>query len=539
MTTCNRSLHIPTLLAAFFPALFLLAGCSGGGGSEQGGRVGSDTDTRTIFQDLVVKGIRYQDGPRSSLSDLETGAIDLDTGANATFSLGDISFGSLEISNDSHFSDIFLSELPTTAEAIRREVGNPNNVSEFDRLINSVTLLIALDQDADASNGIDLAGLDELIVGSGVSIDQPMTGFIEDPKVLRLCHNYGTALPKSFVQTIVFLYEQLGIRVPSERIQRLSSTDTTESRSVVYSFDLESNIETRTENTHSVQSGQLTDGPVVTRYEWNEQYMVERADITDGTPSNATFSYTEQDKILTQNISGPSGQLNITNEYNELGQLLLRTTATIFNSTSTSSIERYTYNEVDQLATLEVNENDEVNSYRITEYSYNDSTMTSKLIRSGNDLLPQGVESKILETYIYNENGYTETITKDIGENGVVNEVTSYEYDTRGNVSAVYQDVNPLVADGIADTIVRLEYNEFGLLTRQTTDNDGDNLPETEQLYTFNDEGYLESATIRHYLNGDLTSTSQLLTNSYITFRDVDGLRNLIDPQQLKIPILN
>lgn len=130
--------------------LLALAGCGGGGGgSTNVPPAAAPAPLVGVFLDSPVSGLRYGSASETGHTNA-AGEFLYRPGETVTFRLGDILLGSAQAQETITPLDLVGANSVDEARAL----------GGYERLLNTLLLLQSLDRDADAENGIDLAGLD-------------------------------------------------------------------------------------------------------------------------------------------------------------------------------------------------------------------------------------------------------------------------------------------------------------------------------------------------------------------------------------------
>lgn len=185
------------------------------GGGEDDGCADPDATCGTfVFGD--VTGLGYATPTHAGRTD-QHGSFRYEPGEEVTFFVGGVTLGSaLGAPRVSPFDLVGLTP-PTTELEIRTALHDPTDVSDFDRVANIAHLLVALDDDLDPDNGIDLTGWDTKLVDESLRFDAPMYRFAAD-ELERLARRHGVSRNVVITTPLVHLYRALGITVVAHAV---------------------------------------------------------------------------------------------------------------------------------------------------------------------------------------------------------------------------------------------------------------------------------------------------------------------------------
>jgi hypothetical protein len=195
--------------------VLLISGCGDGDG---GGRQ-RETEVSGVFQGGNVIGLHYRTPTREGVTDAN-GSFRYLAGEPVTFSIGSIVLGSA--SGAATISPFTLAGMapPTTELDLRRELRATRTTTPFVRAINMARLLLVLDADHDAANGIDLRGRESALAGASINFGTGVPGFAVDLETL------APDLPQDIPlwAPVVHLYRSLNIVVPAHATTRTEWT---------------------------------------------------------------------------------------------------------------------------------------------------------------------------------------------------------------------------------------------------------------------------------------------------------------------------
>lgn len=207
-------------------AILLLAGCGGGGGGDNPPQ---ETVSSGTFQGGSVIGLQYRTPTRQGATD-SSGTFRYLTGETVTFSIGAVELGSVPGASTVTLFTLVGVTPPTTELELRRELKRATNaVTPFVRATNMARLLLVLDVDNNASNGVDLRGRDGALANITVNFNSPVRPFAA--RVGALVPNLPQNIP--LWAPVVHLYSSLNIGVPAHATVRTQSTGGTLAPGVV------------------------------------------------------------------------------------------------------------------------------------------------------------------------------------------------------------------------------------------------------------------------------------------------------------------
>jgi len=329
-----------------------------------------------IFVDGPVQGLHYQTATQAGLSSAE-GEFKYLAGETVTFAIGGIQLGSASGAAQISPFDLFQLTPPSTEAVLRAEWSN-RTVTDFDRVANIALLLVSLDNDHDADNGLDLTGWDTTLAGASLSFDASWPDFAEGPfdKFARTYHvnrNVDTAT------SLLHLYSTLGITVS---VHVLAGMETDNSTGATLDGTIDSRttyVSTRDANgnqlTYVSESDSNADGTADSRTTYASTYDANGNQLTyeyesdsdaNGTAdSRSTYSYTydangNQLTSVSESDSNADGTADSRNTYaatyDANGNLAISLSQTDSNgdgAIDSSSQRRYSYTEIaDGLAYL-------------------------------------------------------------------------------------------------------------------------------------------------------------------------------------------
>lgn len=157
----------------------VLSACGGGGGGGGNDPTPPTPPAPTVltgfFIDSPVAGLNYSTATRSGTTNVQ-GAFQYLAGERVTFSIGSVELGAATGSSQVTPFTLFGLTPPDDQEQIDALL-NDSQVGDFDRVINIVTLLVALDADGNPDNGIDLTGRSNLLGSTSLDFNLDHSSF--------------------------------------------------------------------------------------------------------------------------------------------------------------------------------------------------------------------------------------------------------------------------------------------------------------------------------------------------------------------------
>lgn len=166
-----------------------------------------------VFLDSAVSQLRYETATQNGFTS-DAGEFTYVAGERITFSLGGITLGSGPAGERVTPFDLFGGTIPSTEGAIRGSFDDLGYASPLERIANISMFLIALDADTDPSNGIDLTGLDAVLLNATLDFDIDTSAFmLQRLRPLLLTYDVGNA-SVPVTTPLSHLYETVGVSVP-------------------------------------------------------------------------------------------------------------------------------------------------------------------------------------------------------------------------------------------------------------------------------------------------------------------------------------
>jgi hypothetical protein len=400
-------------------SILMLSACGGGGGNSSGGN--GDGNTTLTGQVSGISGLSFK---TINTDDIETrsGVInqnnefEYEDGETITLYLGGAELASATASTNMNLFD-FFPNLPDDAATLRKQLRQPfysrerlqavprgsyytkNQSTPLDRASNIMRLLLALDEDQDSTNGIDLLTDDwitKLANESDVSLnlDANMFEFSDSQAMLAFQHTYSLSINMDISEPLATLYDMAQVTIPTQRREGYNSQGLTPPNSGTYEYDDQQRIikEVKT-----------------TSYEY----------LQDGTPPNHriyTYEYDAKGNLLKDFYEADVNDNQIINSYNR---------------------KTYTYNDFGKVESLiyDYDQDTDSNAFRRTvsnNFYENDAVLlkssTQKTDNTGDNTYDIFYETK----YEYDNNHVVESIQDNkldaSGELLSISSRTSYSY---------------------------------------------------------------------------------------------------------------
>ncbi len=527
----------------------ILAACSGGGGgSSSQSAVGSDEFLSGQISGITISGLGYETATQSGTLDAN-GRFTYRTGESITFMLGSTEIASTTASANIDLPALLVAQLPIDAESLLREFGPQHNVTDFDRAINRVTLLLALDQEP-ATEGIQLGLLhDELASAETFNFDYPMSRFVSESPNDLVIRQGGGDPNADYRDTIALLYELAGILIESEQITLVSETfDLSAPAIETFLYDANGFVERRAVNT----DGQ---GAQEERYEftWTADGKLKTIDAEKPSGSSTSvYTYTASKTSVQQSLGGT---INLTEyDLDSQGRTLSQK---LFSNGVLLSKTSYEYDDLGRLRFNRVHHPDTDIVTEETETQYDDM---GRVLRVLEDFNGDGIDERITfyryeaenlaEILVdfefdasfdasyrltYDAQGRLSTEEVDADNNGSVDEMYSYHYDQWSNLVRTEVDVDYATNPG-ADEISTKSYDELGNLINESFDIDGDGQPEFARTYTHTLLNHVESITEESFDASGALIEMHNYAYQYQSNTLSDGLHNLLRPEIARLP---
>jgi hypothetical protein len=462
--------------------LILLAACGGSGGSSEGGGPPPPAPLTGVFGGGPVQALHYQTATRSGLTSA-SGEFAYLPGETVTFSVGGIQLGSATGAPQVNLFTLRGMAPPATAAAIGAEMRRANDVTDFDRVANMALLLVALDQDRNPGNGLDLTGQDAALAGTTIGFDVPWRSF---PSMVfdSFARARGINRRVPLDQPLIQLYRALGVSVTAQA-QTAFTRDADNNGTVDFSSD-----------TGYDPQGRLA--------------LVASDNDGDGYREYATsFTYDGSERSLTTLVRGDG---------NDDGVVDVTQTTT------------YSYGPDGSLMTLnyigarDADGSEVIDLRQTTSYVYatnGDLLSDLTVVDNAGDGV---IDGSGRSTYSYDGDGMALTRSiEGLGAAGVVETRTSYTYtrDSTGRVATEIQ-VDDADANGVGESRRSVEYAydaEGNLINRATEGGtDANGVPNIRDTYraTYDARGEVLTEVSERDSNADGTVNSRTTTvNTY------------------------
>lgn len=240
-----------------------LSGNNAGGGSTEPPPPATLTGA---FVDSAVQGLHYQTATQSGLTN-SAGEFKYAAGETVTFSIGGIVLGSAPGDDIVTPFDLFNMSVPSAEREVRDLLRPRGEVSDLEKVANIALLLVALDNDNNPDNGLDLTGWHEALEDASLDFNKKLKTFHEYtfrhfavrwgvfnqiPVTLPLAHLYNTvgvevtahAVTGSNLNPSTTTYTDIGL-VQAERVELPFNQDKT------YRYDALHRVTSETERMYS------------------------------------------------------------------------------------------------------------------------------------------------------------------------------------------------------------------------------------------------------------------------------------------------
>lgn len=241
----------PTLALLWLLGVLAAQGC---GSNEASGEDPILLEGRFVF---AVAGLAYTTPTRSGVTDW-AGTFQYVEGETVTFAIGGITLGEAPGAPRISPFDLVGAVPPTTERAIRDELRDALNVSDFDRAVNITFFLGSLDADHDLTNGVDATAWGPVLAETALRFDVPMLSF-PTTAMRRVAARYDIRRTTPLEVPIVAMYRALGIRVAAQAratFTRDEDADGVLDATHVYAYDAEGH---RIERRSTYASGVYTE----------------------------------------------------------------------------------------------------------------------------------------------------------------------------------------------------------------------------------------------------------------------------------------
>lgn len=543
-------------------SLLVLSACGGSGGGK-----GGDKEVNTIKTGQVegISGLGYKTF-NTEKTETRSGVINthsefsFEEGETITLYLGGAEIGSTQASTTLNLFD-FFPNLPTDAAELRKALRLPEFTTErlqavprgiyfsqmtgnsVYRASNIMHLLLALDNDKDSSNGLDLLTGDwhtKLANESDSSLDlnSNMFEFTEAAAMTLFQHTYGKSLNMDISEPLATLYDFAQVTIQVQRRESYTTPNLQPPTSSNYEYDTKQRVVKETQTTSYDYQANNSNPPKirVLTFEYDASGNLikdfnESDTNSDGALesfSRRTYTYNDFGKVLTQTYdydhsaedSDFRRQVFASNYDNN--RVLRLNTSTKQDDTGDGifdSFDKQTYTYYDN-GLLKLIQNKDVDSAGETitvsngyEYIYNDQGQVTgyHYIKSYDGETPSLIDAydftyegnTVTSTLNYAQSGdtsYKDIFTETFDDNGLLTNKTKAEYinnalDAYGEVTYTFDDKQRLTqchfqVDNTGDeqfnyaTKFNIQYNANGIngiSWLNDYDNDGVFTPDTEE----------------------------------------------------------
>ncbi len=462
-----------SLQFVLLPALIMTITACGGGGSGSGQTPSPNPDPANGVQSgtlsgFIIEGLDYSTATESGTTD-NSGQYSFRSGETVTFSIGDLTIGTIQSGSDTTLFDFIDGAKPVTH---RRVIISSLNLptSPLISVINLAVFFNSMDADFALENGIQLPpDLANYLTDNNLSFDMPLQIFSLRLQALLVTMNEDNVFNDRRIQVkphvaIHALYESLNLQSPrglTSEMQFLTPQNLPELAlsSTTYSFDSQGNETT----VMTAPGGGIVGGPMLDidrTFDSNSNILTSITD-TGQQVNEEMYNYDSDGRLIRYENSG--GFL-LEREYSDSGW-----TDTIFQPVEAAGVSLLnsigTFGpDGNALNTETDSNNDGVLDTLITYfYSGNRWPLLDRVeIDNGKD----GTIDSITYTS-RNEAGLATLIEVDNGADGSINESTSITLDSNGRITRLERDED---GDGMADSIQSTSYNEFGDQIEITSD---------------------------------------------------------------------
>lgn len=490
--------------------IFLMVGCGDSHKNNQNTQAassssGASASTTGIFLNGTIEGLFYE-GPNHSGFTTNKGEFIYDEGDTVKFSISGIVLGSAIGQLNLSPVDFFNAALPEGEKAIRYELENTNNVSDFDRLANIMLILVSLDKDSNVINGIEINREIVLSESDNLNFNANLYKFYYNNfRNISRKMNFGEKI--KIVDSLNFLYESLGIELESSRLE---------------SINVDTSLDQKTNNKTNFKYNSL--GNVV--------IISVDTDVNDNFKFNRLYTYDENNNKKSYNdvYCGSDGTqvfFEAEYRYNNNNNLIYSSYNDLITSSHGEGFIEYSY-DFNNNGTLAFSTFYDSGAFfelpwnEIVEYFYNVNGQPYLVKRSTEYESRQEYEYG----YTYSPNGLLQKFTFESVNNeepfDVAATVIIYDYDERGYLLARSESKGVKEYNDTSRSSTAYSYNESMDLIQKTTNHEifGDNpkISLEKYTYTYNKNGAINTITYGSDRNNDgifkTMSISQYLYNN-------------------------
>ena len=438
-----------------------------------------------FFTDSAVEGLTYTTATQSGVTDA-FGAFEYQAGESIVFSIGNFQLGE-SVTAAAQMTPLDLIQgavLPTTSDELRFLL-LPGRQTEadavaFNKLMNILVFLQALDSDKDASNGITIVdGIAAIVDGVTIDITLIANDFKKSASLIEVMDAAvtGDLISSGYIKD-----------------QGMALNHFYSEQSIAHSFKA-----LQTSTFRRVVDGDLTVQNIDSfTHDANGDMLTWRSTDAEGvTREVLTFAHDHNGNVLELAIDeGGDGSVERSTSYSfdANGYSLTRTMDTNGDGAA-NEVMTSTYNARGDLLTLSIDAGADGIVDRIDSYTYDSA---NNLTLESTDSDADGLDDVVV-SYTYDVNGFKATQVDDTNNDGEADAIYTFTRNAIGNVLVESRDLD---ADGSADEIFTSTYDANGLRLKKTHSYDG--------------------ATIRYTLNNTFDAYGKMLTTSNVTNGNID-----------------
>ncbi len=489
------------------------------------------------FVGSPISGLSYSTDSQSGMTD-ESGGYKFKAGETISFSLGDISIGD-GIAAQKELTVLELingAQLYTNYGQVKKLYEAPVTSVEkktLNRFSNTLTLLLAFDQDGNWANGISIhPELANSLAFSQLDLSEDLYDFSDNSELKAIAHSAvalsllnKVATPKlgialdHYYQTQEIAHQFAVLY--SESVD--DNADGVDERSQTYTYDSQGNKLTESSDDNN-------DGIVDSRYHYT--YNEQSDQLTSSSDSNAdgvmnrisTTTYDNNGNAVSSTTdTDGDGQADSSSQdiYDETGKVVIHNYDSDANDII-DSVTSYTYSTKHELLTdsydgdvdgiadriyinsYDVDGNRIENSYdsngdglRESFYTYTYDAQGNQLTNFSDSNADDIPDRKI--TYTFDTDGNQLSYSFDNDADGTPETFTVSTYDTDGNKLSYRSDTT---GDGLVNKTASYTYNAFSQKITYSQDSDADSIPDRINVYSYDVNGNYQSTTIDSDANG-------------------------------------
>ena len=439
--------------------IIMLSGCGGGGGGSSS--ESDEVNTAEIYSGALnafpVKGLHYETETLSGMTD-EQGGYQYREGEIINFSLGDTQLGSAPgVPEITPFD--WLGITPSTDESELVTLLKRPMISSLDLVLNASSLLLSLDVDANAENGIDLGGAHEFLLGQELEMAIKAKDFGSTNAIQNIVSTLVNRDPVTLKVAADRLYKNMQLTLMVNRVAAFKGNGTGDkSQTSTAQYNDNGNLETE-----SVLLSE-NEKPIELNYEYDAQNRLTRS-------SN---SYTNQTESLIY----------------EQDRLSLRFTQK--NGSSKKSREVFKYNKEGQLSQLSLDADGNGRPESITDFVYSEASEQVTVSETINGNQNESVSLRNVK------DGLVETSSEDYDNDGKPEVEMFYVYDEYSRMSSRrIISTDPSIESGIS----YFEYDDQDRMIRYSVDSNNDDVIDYIEAYGY--DIYDNRVAFRRDLNAD------------------------------------